>query len=213
MKENIKIGLLAVIAVTLIIQTYMQADTKPWDRGPRGISELDGSEPMYNINDAKRANPSMQNMDPSQMDPSFAEKAKQNPDFQSNINNTTAPLGKITTVNFKSGLHAFGKVEQNSENNHTFTFTNTGSEPLVIENAKGSCGCTVPTYPEEPIPPGGKGEIEVVYKPGMQIGVQEKTVTVYANTEPKETLLKITADVQQLASNNDKKSADKAASN
>ncbi|HRN42636.1 MAG TPA: DUF1573 domain-containing protein, partial [Vicingus sp.] len=73
--------------------------------------------------------------------------------------------------------------------------TNTGSEPLIIENASGSCGCTVPTFPKEPIAPGKTGEIEVVYSPGTQQGAQTKTVTITANTEPITTTLNITANV------------------
>ncbi|MBL8011464.1 MAG: DUF1573 domain-containing protein [Flavobacteriales bacterium] len=94
--------------------------------------------------------------------------------------------------------HDFGTIKQDSENKYVFTFTNTGKEPLLIENAQGSCGCTVPNYPKEPIAPGGTGEIEVVYKPGKQENQQNKTVTVTANTEPKQTTLRISANVQKV---------------
>ena len=83
-----------------------------------------------------------------------------------------------------------------SENKYVFKFVNTGKEPLMISDAKGSCGCTVPEYPKEPIAPGATGEIKVVYKPGAQQGSQTKTVTVTANTDPPQTLLNISADVQ-----------------
>jgi hypothetical protein len=69
---------------------------------------------------------------------------------------------------------------------------------LVISNAVGSCGCTVPEYPKHPIAPGETGEINVVYKPGKQEGQQNKTVTVTANTEPAQTVLRILADVQKV---------------
>jgi hypothetical protein len=94
--------------------------------------------------------------------------------------------------------HDFGKIDQQTENEHIFKFTNTGTEPLIISAAKGSCGCTVPQYPKEPIPPGEEGEIKVVYKPGKQKNKQTKRVTVTANTEPEQTVLKITAEVQEL---------------
>ncbi|MBD3661235.1 MAG: DUF1573 domain-containing protein, partial [Arenibacter algicola] len=90
----------------------------------------------------------------------------------------------------------FGTIEQNTTNPKTFTFTNTGDEPLIISDAKGSCGCTVPSYPKAPIPPGGTGEIEVVYRPGQQKNQQTKTVTVTANTEPAQTVLRIKANVK-----------------
>lgn len=105
------------------------------------------------------------------------------------------PSGPTTTISFKKMSHDFGKVKQNSENVHWFEFTNTGKEPLLISNAQASCGCTVPEYPKEPIPPGGKGRIKVVYSPGTQEGQQSKTVTVTANTQPPQTILTITANV------------------
>jgi hypothetical protein len=104
-----------------------------------------------------------------------------------------------TVMAFGELDHDFGSIDQDTDNKKVFTFTNTGSMPLVIESAKGSCGCTVPSYPKEPIAPGATGEIEVVYKPGKQKGVQNKTVTLVANTEPSSTILKIKADVQEIA--------------
>jgi hypothetical protein len=103
-----------------------------------------------------------------------------------------------TTITFGEFEHDFGNIKQDSENKKVFTFTNTGTEPLIIEAANGSCGCTVPNYPKAPIPPGGTGEIEVEYKPGKQENAQTKTVTVIANTEPKETTLRIKANVQKV---------------
>ena len=108
--------------------------------------------------------------------------------------------GPKTVMTFDEYVHDFGKVMQDSENSYTFKFTNTGSEPLVIEKAKGSCGCTVPTYPKEPIPPGGIGEIGVVYKPGKQKNNQTKKVTITANTDPVQTILTIKANVEEIAS-------------
>ncbi|MBL4755274.1 MAG: DUF1573 domain-containing protein [Flavobacteriales bacterium] len=101
-------------------------------------------------------------------------------------------------MNFANEAHDFGDIKQNStDNQHTFTFTNTGTNPLIISNAKGSCGCTVPKWPKEPIPPGGTGTIEVDYKPGSQKGNQKKSVTVTANTEPADTRLSISAVVAE----------------
>lgn len=108
------------------------------------------------------------------------------------------PSGPPTTIAFKAMEHDFGTIKQDSENKHVFTFTNTGSNPLIIQSAKGSCGCTVPKYPQEPVPPGGTGEIEVVYKPGKQKGNQSKTVTLVANTQPEQTILNISAMVEEV---------------
>jgi len=105
-------------------------------------------------------------------------------------------LGPKTSIQFAEMEHDFGNIEQNSRNPHVFSFTNTGEHPLIISKAKGSCGCTVPSYPREPIPPGGTGEIEVVYSPGTQKNQQMKTVTITANTEPETTILRIRANVK-----------------
>ncbi len=105
---------------------------------------------------------------------------------------TAAP---IATVQFDAMEHDFGAIYQGSENPHVFTFTNTGDAPLVIANASGSCGCTVPFYAKDPILPGERSEIHIVYKPGKQEGQQRKTVTLTANTEPSQIILRISAEV------------------
>ena len=90
----------------------------------------------------------------------------------------------------------FGDMTAGDVVHHTFTFTNTGTNPLLITNAIGSCGCTVPTYPKEPIPPGGKAAIEVQFNSSGKEGLQNKTITVSANTEPATTVLTITSNVK-----------------
>lgn len=111
---------------------------------------------------------------------------------------STKPAGPITAIDFNENSYDFGNILQDSENTKVFTFTNTGTQPLIIESAKGSCGCTVPQYPKEPVAPGETGEIKVVYKPGKQKNKQNKTVTIVANTEPSSTVLTIMADVQEV---------------
>jgi len=112
-----------------------------------------------------------------------------------NANVIERDLGPTTEIQFTEMEHDFGTIDQDSRNPKIFTFTNTGSEPLIIADAKGSCGCTVPNYPREPIAPGQTGEIEVVYSPGKQVNQQTKTVTITANTEPATTVLRIKANV------------------
>lgn len=92
------------------------------------------------------------------------------------------------TMTFESTELDYGTIEQNSDPYRFFAFTNTGDEPLVIQNAKGSCGCTVPTYPKEPILPGESAEIKVRYDT-KRIGNFTKTVTLTTNeAEPKHVL-------------------------
>ncbi|RMF22048.1 MAG: DUF1573 domain-containing protein [Bacteroidetes bacterium] len=88
----------------------------------------------------------------------------------------------------------YGEIEQNSDPYRYFRFTNTGTEPLIIKNAKGSCGCTVPTWPKEPILPGEAGEIKVRYDT-KRIGPFTKTVTIYTNEAVERHVLKIKGKV------------------
>lgn len=76
----------------------------------------------------------------------------------------------------------FGTIPHNSDGNRQFTFTNNGNKPLIITNTQGSCGCTVPTTPKEPIAPGAKGTIGVKYDTNRE-GAFTKTVTVTSNAE------------------------------
>jgi hypothetical protein len=105
------------------------------------------------------------------------------------------PAGPATSIQFKEMEHDFGAIDQDTKNTKVFTFTNTGENPLIISNATGSCGCTVPNYPRNPIAPGETGEIEVVYSPGKQVNQQTKTVSITANTEPATTVLRVKANV------------------
>lgn len=179
MKDTIKIVLLAIIAGTLIIQTI----------GQRSAPE---NAMAANASSAMPARPSM-DATPKLVPP---PKNTFDPTAPPSPTNMPTVSGPKTGIQFPVVAHDFGKVKQNTENNYVFKFTNTGKEPLLISDAKGSCGCTVPEYPKEPIAPGKTGEIKVVYKPGGQQGNQNKTVTVTANTDPPQTLLNISADVQ-----------------
>ncbi len=113
--------------------------------------------------------------------------------------NTIAQEAKVggAEISFDKETHDYGVMKQHGNGECVFVFTNTGTEPLIISNAKGSCGCTVPDWPKEPIMPGKKGVIDVIYKPNKsQAGSpQQKTVTVTANTNPANTILNIKAVV------------------
>jgi hypothetical protein len=80
-------------------------------------------------------------------------------------------------IAFDTEVIDYGTIEHNADGNRVFKFKNTGKEPLIITNCTGSCGCTVPTWPKEPIKPGASGEIKVKYDTG-RVGAFEKTVTV-----------------------------------
>lgn len=110
------------------------------------------------------------------------------------------PDGPLPVFSFGETSHDFGEIVEGVVVNHTFSFTNNGESPLIIESAKASCGCTVPRWPREPIPVGGTGEIEVAFNSQGKPGIQNKTVTVSANTNPKLTKLYIKSNVQKAAS-------------
>ena len=74
----------------------------------------------------------------------------------------------------------YGTIAKNSDGKREFIFTNNGNKPLIITNAQGSCGCTVPTWPKEPIAPGAKGSIGVKYATD-RVGPFTKTVTLTTN--------------------------------
>ena len=76
----------------------------------------------------------------------------------------------------------YGTVAYNSDGKREFVFTNNGNKPLIITNAQGSCGCTVPTYPKEPIAPGAKEVIGVKYDTSRGGQAFTKTVTLTTNT-------------------------------
>ena len=89
---------------------------------------------------------------------------------------------------FVSETIDYGTIAHNADGKREFVFTNNGNKPLIITNAAGSCGCTVPTYPKEPIAPGAKAVIGVKYATD-RVGAFTKTVTLTTNaTEPSKTL-------------------------
>ncbi|MES2812115.1 MAG: DUF1573 domain-containing protein [Bacteroidota bacterium] len=76
----------------------------------------------------------------------------------------------------------YGTIEQGADGQRQFVITNNGTEPLVISNAVGSCGCTVPTFPKEPIAPGAKAVLGVKYDTN-RVGPFTKSVTITSNVK------------------------------
>lgn len=85
-------------------------------------------------------------------------------------------------ITFDKEIHDYGTIKQGADGNCEFKFKNTGVEPLIISAAKGSCGCTVPTYPKEPIMKGQTGSIKVHYDT-KRVGAFTKTVTINSNAK------------------------------
>lgn len=83
-------------------------------------------------------------------------------------------------IKFNKETHDYGTIKNGADGSCVFEFTNTGTEPLMITNAKGSCGCTVPEWPKEPIAPGTKASIKVNYDT-KRTGSINKSVTITSN--------------------------------
>ncbi len=105
------------------------------------------------------------------------------------------PDGPLPEFSFASETFDFGTVSAGQVVEHTFTFTNTGEAPLIIQSASASCGCTVPSYSKDPVPVGGTGEIAVRFDSKGKKGNQAPTVTVTANTYPKVMKLRLKGSV------------------
>lgn len=100
-----------------------------------------------------------------------------------------------TSIEFEDPIFMFGEIYQGEKVQNVFTFTNTGDEPLVMLSAKGSCGCTVPSWPKEPIMPGESAELLVSFNSKGKKGKQAKRVTIVTNTDPKTTYLTLKGEV------------------
>ncbi len=97
---------------------------------------------------------------------------------------------------FEDTVHDFGNVTEGEIIQHEFEYVNKGSKEVIIINAKGSCGCTVPEYDSKPIPPGGKGSMKVTFDSKGRTGYNEKNVQVTTNGVPSKYRLTILSKVQ-----------------
>lgn len=97
-------------------------------------------------------------------------------------------------ITFESEVIDYGTIQKNADGLRTFKFTNTGTAPLIISNAKGSCGCTVPTWPRQPVNPGESAEIKVKYATN-RVGPINKSVTVTSNANSATKVLRIKGEV------------------
>ncbi len=97
----------------------------------------------------------------------------------------------VAKMFFEEKRHDFGTVNEGDIVRHVYKFTNTGTVPLIINNAKSTCGCTVPEWPKDPIAPGKSGEISVRFDTKGKINQQGKPITIFANTYPNKTVLQL----------------------
>lgn len=112
-----------------------------------------------------------------------------------------ALVGKLPKVQLDKEIHDFGTIVEGVVAETEFIVTNTGESDLLIVDAKGSCGCTVPKPPKDPIKPGDSAPIKVSFDSKGKPGAQEKTVTLTTNTENGHETFKIKANVTPMAGN------------
>jgi hypothetical protein len=115
------------------------------------------------------------------------------------VTNTATANGNVNEdlpeIKFEEEVFDFGKITQGEKVSHAFAFKNVGKKNLIISGASGSCGCTVPEWPKEPIKPGEGGSINVVFSSEGKSGMQEKTVTVVTNCEPATRVIRIKTEI------------------
>jgi len=131
---------------------------------------------------------------------SSASCSSENPEGinTSAVSNSSSAEGKsddIPEIKFDEEEFDFGKIIQGEKVSHSFFFRNTGNKNLIISSASGSCGCTVPEWPKEPILPGQSNKIEVIFSSEGKSGYQEKTVTVVTNCEPSTRVIRIKCEI------------------
>ncbi len=105
------------------------------------------------------------------------------------VKNPNAPV-----ISFEKTVHNYGTIYKNSDGTCEFKFFNTGKEPLILSRPKSSCGCTVPTWPKQPILPGKSNVIKVTYST-TRVGPINKNVTIYSNASNSPVVLKIKGKV------------------
>ncbi len=116
---------------------------------------------------------------------------------KSNKSETASIIDKMPKMDFgkDSTAYNFGELKEGQIVEHQFKFTNTGAFPLIINDVRASCGCTIPEWPKDPISPGSSDKILVRFNTKGKAGPQSKTVTITANTNPSYTTIQFNAVV------------------
>ncbi|MGB0428567.1 MAG: DUF1573 domain-containing protein [Flavobacteriales bacterium] len=140
-------------------------------------------------------------------DNSDATPAKAETPAQTTPAKPTTPAKKAAAVEstgdakfeFVEKVYDFGTINSGEKAEKVYTFKNVGTEPLIISNVKGTCGCTAPSWTKEPVAVGETGEIKVVFNSRGKSGKINKAVNITANTSPNRTTLRISGNVVKTA--------------
>ena len=103
----------------------------------------------------------------------------------------------LPIITWEDTVYDFGVIYEGDVVNREFKFKNTGTAPLLINNASSTCGCTIPEWPTKPIPPGQEGTIKVKFDSKNKPGAQSKEVTIFANTFPSQRIITIKGIVEK----------------
>jgi hypothetical protein len=176
MSNGLKVGILVVLAGALGFIGYTQLK--------KGMGDIE-SRPAETA--------TMSTTDPNAT--ASTNAGLQNGELANTENGKLSETRAKTTMTLDKKEHDFGTIKQGDQVECAFKVTNSGSQPLILEEAHGSCGCTVPDYPKDPIPVGESRDIKVKFNSTGKKGKQSKTVTITANTEPIQTIVTIHAMV------------------
>jgi len=111
---------------------------------------------------------------------------------------TTATPANAPVMKFEKETHDFGKIKTGDKVTYEFKFTNTGKSPLIVKDAIASCGCTKPEWPNKPIKPGESAAIKVTFNSLGKMGLQDKQITITANTNPAQNLVHLIGEVDAI---------------
>lgn len=138
-----------------------------------------------------------------------AKTATPAPTASPSVQTTPAPENKNQAeFKFDEMEFNYGNIKQGDKVDHDFYFTNVGKEPLIITDARGSCGCTVPEWPKEPIKKGEKGKIHITFNSAGKMGLQDKTVTITSNAKTNPLVLHLKGNVEAAPAGAETKPAD-----
>jgi hypothetical protein len=110
-------------------------------------------------------------------------------------NSTTANAANVPVMKFEKDTHDFGKIKAGEKVVYDFKFLNSGKSPLIITDAIATCGCTKPEWPKTPIKPGESGTIHVTFNSAAKMGLQDKQITMTANTNPAQNRVHLIGEV------------------
>lgn len=124
-----------------------------------------------------------------------AETVNNNGAINANVSPET-DASNAAAFKFEKDSYDFGQISEGEKVSYEYTFTNIGTQPMIITGATATCGCTVPNYPKEPVAPNAQGKISVVFDSKGKPGMQNKVITITANTVPATTQLHLLGDVK-----------------